>query len=207
MAGVSAIRVLGTFLGGVLFLILCNSGETSHECYRDLPLQRQIIKEALKLLEKMNEIPYLECLKENATFNLAESMNKTIKLSPESLYIILGYTGKLFAANKMPTTDHSSKGNVTDRLRSLLSAMSQAWTECVYRQIIQSKTKLAKMTNSVKKITYYFHRMDKYLKTENYSLCAWASVSIEVEKVMKYVARQTDRLIRDMKNETQRFQR
>ncbi|XP_075032511.1 interferon epsilon [Mixophyes fleayi] len=202
MAGVSTIRLLET-LGSILLLIFCSTGESSHECYRNLPFQRQMNKEAFRLLEKLNQTQYPECQQRKATFNLSESLNKMVKVPPEMLRTLLRYTEKLFRNNMMPATEDKEKENITDRLRSVLFTMSQAWTECVYRQMMQSTANLPKLTWSTRKITVYFLRMEDYLKTEAHNQCAWASVSAEVEKVLIFVSRQTDRLIRDI-NKTQR---
>ncbi|XP_041434724.1 interferon beta-like [Xenopus laevis] len=70
----------------------------------------------------------------------------------------------------------------------VLHKISTDWTQCV----MSSTFKVPKLKKKTRQIKKYFGRMEAFLKKKDYSHCALATVTNEMESAMMFVNRHTD---------------
>ncbi|KAM8945785.1 interferon alpha-1/13-like [Pelodytes ibericus] len=186
--------LLTTLTCTYLLVSSCYPTALSLQCNNVYRLQSTMNKETLKHLAKMKEKmdhSDVDCPPQDFQSPL---MNNTLMVTEVNLRYIIHQINKIFNNNLSEVTTDKDAAETTDMLQILLSEMLKLWTDCLYKDMTLRDFKIHNQPKKNIKIKMYFQRMETYLKTENYSICAWAAVRAEVHKTMRLVTKNTDLL-------------
>ncbi|XP_039398733.1 interferon beta-like [Mauremys reevesii] len=181
----------------VCFMLLFSTEISSRLCTMLHFQQNKMNKESLELLQKMSGNFPSQCINERAAFKPSQNVVELSVSQKENAKVaiqeILQEIFNIFSKN---LTQSALDGTSIDRFQSGLYQQIQRLEACLRTQMEKELTNpesedLQLTTRRVKK---YFQGIDAFLKENQYSLCAWEIVRVEIPRCFVLIDKLTRRL-------------
>lgn len=158
-----------------------------------LPLQqRKVIKNSLRLLDKMGKEFPQQCLREKTSFRfpaqvLQPRQKENVGVAIEEIFQHIFY---IFSKN---LTQAAWDGTALDQFQNGLYLQIEQLEACVVKKHTQHRWSKEVSRLKLKK---YFRKIDCFLKDKQHDLCSWEISRAEMRKCLQLI----DKVTRKLKN-------
>ncbi|NWV68609.1 IFNA2 protein, partial [Malurus elegans] len=171
-------------------MLSCTPIISSLQC-NHLPLQqRKVIRNSLKLLDKMGKNFPQQCLRDKTSFRfpthvLQPRQKETVRVAIEEIFQHIFY---IFSKN---LTLASWDGTAVDQFQNGLYGQIEQLEACVIKNHTHY---LPSKEDSRLKLKKYFQKIDCFLKDKQHDLCSWEISRVEMRRCLQLIDKVTRKL-------------